>query len=132
MTSSELGYELAFLPRLHAPPLKFCGLPRGTGPLPATGEARSSVTRLAIIQPRMPSLPWRPLRRSAELTIAALAGDRSICDAIGLRQLPEFPLYRCPIDDNELVLFLCSPVAFGVDAHHLWFIAFFRADSEQR
>ena len=26
MTSREIGYELAFLPRLCAPPLKFAGL----------------------------------------------------------------------------------------------------------
>jgi len=43
MTSRELGYELAFLPR---PTLrhKHCRPFRGTDPLPATGEARTSLT----------------------------------------------------------------------------------------
>jgi hypothetical protein len=65
MTSSELGYELAFLPRLHAPPLQFAGLLEAQAHCPRPERLVPRSIRLSIIQARMFSLPLASLREKA-------------------------------------------------------------------
>ena len=72
MTSSELGYELAFLPRLHAPPLQFAGLLEAQAHCPRPERLVPRSIRLSIIQARMFSLPLAPPSTSLRTCFASL------------------------------------------------------------
>src|ERR1043166_668380 len=94
--------------------------------IPSSVSIRSSVVEREFLTPdRLKTCP----------SAGIFARNRNVSTSLIFMSLLHFPVLS--VDDftvhhDKIDLFVLSPIAFGVDPHHLWLIAFFGADPKQR